>query len=101
MSTDLHAVLNETSICAKAIKVMVNAFFKKQRKYSTDSVFNDRVVFLALNLVLPSLFWYDEQKLQYDLYFKFCTSLLEMFSQSPRTRSRLFYPIFMALKASF
>ena len=30
MSTDLHAVLNETSICAKAIKVMVNAFFNKQ-----------------------------------------------------------------------
>ena len=47
MSTDLHAVLNETSICAKAIKVMVNAFFNKQRKYSTDSVFNDRVVFFS------------------------------------------------------
>ena len=32
------------SIYAKTIRVMVNLFFNNQRKYSTDSVFNDQVV---------------------------------------------------------
>ena len=35
---------HEAGICAKAIRIMVNVFFNNQRKHSTDSVVNDRVV---------------------------------------------------------
>ena len=67
--------INEVSICTN------------HWKYSTKSVVNDQLELFknsnALNLVLYILFSYDKQKLQYDLYFKFCTNSFELLNQPP------------------
>ena len=35
---------HEASVCAKAIRVMLNAFLNNQQKYLIESVVNDQVV---------------------------------------------------------
>ena len=77
---------HEASLCTKAKRVMVNAFLNNQRKCSTDRIVPLTISNVnssnVINVALHSLFCYDERKLEYSSYFKFCTHLSEMFVPS-------------------